>query len=111
MANCSACGTTIHCPGGCGVICWDSCAHCSAWCEDAPVVEVGPAVLKREDEVTICTNGLSEESLIGTLQAHLGTPLVRSGGSDELSTGTVSFSGSMGELLEHLGLRQDYSAE
>ena len=113
MASCSSCGTTVSCEGGCGIICWDNCAHCSSWCEPtgggSVSVTVGPAVLRSSDEVKVCTKGLSSYALVPVLEAHLGTALVRARESEELASGTVSFSGSVSELLEHLGLRQDYS--
>lgn len=112
MASCSSGGTTVSCEGGCGIICWDHGAHCSSWCEPVGggvVVTVGPAVLRSSDEVTVCTKGLSADGLAGVLEAHMGTRLVRSRESAALASGTVSFTGPVEELLEHLGLRGDYN--
>ena len=33
MANCSICGTTVHCGNGCGILCTSDCDFCSVWCE------------------------------------------------------------------------------
>lgn len=110
MSSCSSGGTSVSCEGGCGIICWDHGAHCSAWCEPVShvVVTVGPAVIRSSDEVTVCTKDLSADHLLGTLEALLGARLGRSRESEELASGTVSFTGPVAELLEHLGLREEY---
>jgi hypothetical protein len=66
-------------------------------------VTVGPAVLQSSDEVKVCTKGLSSGGLVAVLEAHLGTALVRARESEELASGTVSFSGPVSELLSTWG--------
>lgn len=106
MSTCSSGGTSVSCEGGCGVFC--SGGHCSAWCEPVShaVVTVGPAVIRSSDEVTLCTKDLTADHLLGTLEELLGARLSRSRERDELASGTVSFTGSVAELLEYLGLRE-----
>jgi hypothetical protein len=70
-------------------------------------VEVGEAVLESSDEVRVCTKGLSSDGLVDALGAHLGRRLTRARDCEELDSGTVSFSGTVADLLEHLGL-EDY---
>ena len=133
MSDCSAGGVTIHCEGGCGAISAGSTVW--VWCEpvvidmgevrtteaEAPAPRLEPTVAevhpegeaRREDRlngsesVQLDAHGLSRDGLIGGLRVVLDTELEPSG---EAKEGDLSFSGTVDETLDYLGLRRSWGA-
>jgi hypothetical protein len=102
MADCSVCGWTVHCAGGCGLICHSNCEHCSYFCSETHLsqqegtggvliwanrktgdlhIGVGTPVelpelempsYSDQEEIRLCFHDLPRASLAHLLGNHLG---------------------------------------
>jgi hypothetical protein len=106
MAECTGCGITIICPGGCGQICLSDCTQCWGFCSNASFKEDSARdPLAGSESVKVCTHDLDPETLLAALQAYLGSRLAW---TDVERKGPVdlSFSGTVDLLLDEVGLRR-----
>ena len=116
MATCTVDDISVECEGGCGLICTST--QCWSWCEPTdPVVVPAIMMLRRgtdsqqdavpqeREPVMICTHGVSNSTLASVLQRVLRAELVPLH-QDSTEQAHLSFSGTMGELLDYVGLRR-----
>ena len=116
MSTCSVGEISVVCDGGCGLICTST--HCWSWCEPTPTIVPAIMTLLRGPEaradfvpsdsesLTLCAHELSRSTLVNVLERVVRTKLVpiRENVDEEVEQ---SFSGTFGELLEHVGVRRD----
>jgi hypothetical protein len=112
MTSCTACGVTVNCPpgsAGCYVVCDADCSFCWVGCTAVTKSKsnMGRAEEPRAgtDAIEVSTSDLAAESLHEVLQAFLGTDLTWTD-EGEREPVTLSFSGTVDDLLEQVGLRR-----
>lgn len=116
MATCQIGEISVECEGGCGLLCAGS--QCWSWCEpvSSPVIVPAIMTLRRRDAdtdevpgestvLTMCGNGTTRRSLVHVRQAVLRHDLVSATDADD-DTPVEPFSGTLGDLLAHHGLRR-----